>query len=117
MRARPDFQPRYIAPAALAATAEYIALAGEYGLKPLELALAWTRDRWYNGGVIIGSTSVAQLEDCVNAFKLEPLPASLNERIDAIHERYRNPSAAYASKELVLSAPWLDRSSEQCSSS
>ena len=60
MRARPEFQPRYAAPVALAATAEYIALASKYGIKPLELALAWARDRWYNGGVIIGTTSVAQ---------------------------------------------------------
>jgi aryl-alcohol dehydrogenase-like predicted oxidoreductase len=110
MRARPEFQPRYIAPVALAATTEYIALAAKYGIAPLELALAWARDRWYNGGVIIGTTSVAQVEACVNAFKLEPLPASLNDEIDAIHERYRNPSAAYVSKDLVLTAPWLQGS-------
>jgi len=113
MKARPDFQPRYAAPVALAATAEYVALASKYGLKPLELALAWARDRWYNGGIIIGSTSVAQVEDCVNAFKLEPLPQSLNDEIDAIHERYRNPSAAYANKDLVMTAPWLEKISEQ----
>eukprot|EP00316_Scyphosphaera_apsteinii_P020542 CAMPEP_0119349366 /NCGR_PEP_ID=MMETSP1333-20130426/109514_1 /TAXON_ID=418940 /ORGANISM="Scyphosphaera apsteinii, Strain RCC1455" /LENGTH=373 /DNA_ID=CAMNT_0007361961 /DNA_START=617 /DNA_END=1738 /DNA_ORIENTATION=- len=116
MRARPDFQPRYASPVALAATGEYIALAAKFGLKPLEMALAWARDRWYNGGVIIGMTSIAQLEDCVNAFKLEPLPPSLNAEIDAIHERYRNPSAAYANKELVLSAPWLERSADVSSS-
>lgn len=108
MRSRPDFQPRYAAPLALAATAEYITLAAKYGLKPLELAIAWARDRWYNGGVIIGMTSVAQLVACVNAFKLEPLPAALNDEIDAIHERYRNPSAAYVNKDLVLTSPWLE---------
>lgn len=108
MRARPEFQPRYAAPVALAATAEYVALASKYGLKPLELALAWARDRWYNGGVIPGFTSVAQVEACVEAFKLEPLPAPLNDAIDAIHERYRSPSAAYVSKDLVLTAPWLE---------
>jgi len=74
----------------------------------LELAIAWARDRWYNGGVIIGTTSVQQVEDCVNAFKLEALPAALIDEIDAIHERYRNPTAAYASKDIVLAAPWLD---------
>ena len=31
-----------------------------------------------------------------------------NEEVDAIHERYRNPSAAYANKELVQTAPWLE---------
>ena len=48
MRATPDFQPRYASPVSLAATAEYIALATKYGIKPLELAFAWARDRWYN---------------------------------------------------------------------
>jgi len=110
MRSQPGFQPRYAAPLALAATSDYIALAAKYGLKPLELALAWARDRWYNFGVVIGMTSAAQLVDCVNAFKLEPLPAALNDEIDAIHEQYRNPSVAYANKDLVLKAPWLERS-------
>ena len=62
----------------------------------------------YNAGVIPGFTTVAQVEACVEAFKLEPLPAALNEEVDAIHERYRNPSAAYANKELVQTAPWLE---------
>lgn len=109
MHARPDFQPRYLAPVAFAAAAEYIELASRYGITPLELAYAWARDRWYNGGVIIGTTSVAQVEACVRAFKLEPLPASLNQEVDAIHERYRNPSAAYVNKDLVLTAPWLEK--------
>ena len=108
MRATPDFQPRYASPVSLVATAEYIALATKYGIKPLELAFAWARDRWYNAGVIPGFTTVAQVEACVEAFKLEPLPAALNEEVDAIHERYRNPSAAYANKELVQTAPWLE---------
>lgn len=108
MRARPDFQPRYASPVSLAATVEYVALASKYGLKPVELALAWARDRWYNGGVIPGFTTIAQVEACVEAFKLEPLPASLNDAVDAVHERYRNPSAAYVSKELVQTAPWLE---------
>ena len=108
MRATPDFQPRYASPVSLVATAEYIALATKYGIKPLELAFAWARDRWYNAGVIPGFTTVAQVEACVEAFKLEPLPAALNEEVDAIHERYRNPCATYANKELVQTAPWLE---------
>ena len=62
----------------------------------------------YNAGVIPGFTTVAQVEACVEAFKLEPLPAALNEEVDAIHERYRNPCATYANKELVQTAPWLE---------
>ena len=40
--------------------------------------------------------------------RLEPLPDELNAKIDAIHERYRSPSAALCSKSLVMAAPWLD---------
>ena len=104
----PDFQPRYNGPLAVEATREYAKLAEAWGITPTELAIAWARDRWYNAGVIPGFTTVAQVEACVEAFKLEPLPAALNEEVDAIHERYRNPSAAYANKELVQTAPWLE---------
>ena len=107
MRATPDFQPRYASPVSLAATAEYIALATKYGIKPLELAFAWARDRWYNFGVITGTTSVAQVEECVRAFRLEPLPAELNAAIDKIHERFRSPTAGLADKDALLAAPWL----------
>ena len=62
MRVQPKFQPRYASPVSLAATAEYVGLASKHGLKPLELALAWARDRWYNGGVIPGFTTIAQVE-------------------------------------------------------
>jgi len=109
----PEFQTRYNGPLAVEATKEYIALAKEWGLSPTDLAIAWARDRWYNFGVITGTTSHKQVEECVNAFKLEPLPAELNAAVDRIHERFRSPSAALADKKEMLEAPWL-KQSEEC---
>lgn len=108
----PEFQSRYNGPAAAEATKEYAALAREWGLTPTEMAIAWVRDRWYNGGVITGTTSVEQVKECVDAFLLEPLPDELNAAIDRIHEKYRSPTAALADKDELLKAPWVTK--EKC---
>ena len=91
----------------MAAAEEYIALADDYGISPTDLALAWARDRWFNAVVVTGTTTVQQCVECCAALRLEPLPEDLNAKIDAIHERYRSPSAAFCSKKLVMDAPWL----------
>lgn len=109
-----DFQSRYNNPWAVEATKEYMALAEEWGLTPAEMAIAWARDRWYNFGVITGTTSPQQVEECVGAFKLEPLPAELNVAIDKIHERFRSPSANLADKEELLKAPWVEQDDNEC---
>jgi len=109
---QPDFQGRYNGPAAVEAIAEYQKLADEYGISLTDLALAWARDRWYNFGVITGTTSVAQVEECVAAFRLEPLPAELNARVDEIHERFRSPTAAFADKDALSKAAWLAKEPE-----
>ena len=106
-KVKSDFQPRYACPVAMAAAEEYIALADDYGISPTDLALAWTRDRWFNAVVVTGTTTVQQCVECCAALRLEPLPDDLNAKIDAIHERYRSPSAAFCSKKLVMDAPWL----------
>ena len=109
MNAHPEFQPRYLAPMGALAAKEYVTLAKEWGLTPAELALAWARDRPYNAVVVTGTTTLGQVEACVEALKLEPLPKQLNDAVDAIHEKYRSPNAALASKQLVLDAPWLNQ--------
>ena len=108
----PEFQGRYNGPLAVAATKEYVSLAQEWGLTPAEMVIAWARDRWYNFGVIMGTTSPAQVEECVNAFKLEPLPAELNTAIDRIHERFWSPFAGLADTEELLKAPWVEQGNE-----
>mmetsp|Transcript_5498 Transcript_5498/g.8107 ORF Transcript_5498/g.8107 Transcript_5498/m.8107 type:complete len:409 (-) Transcript_5498:213-1439(-) len=105
--AQPKFQPRYNNPNAQRAAVEYCLLAEKWGIKPVELAYAWARDRWYNTCVITGTTTVEQCKDAINAFKLEPLPEALLKAIDIIHEKYRNPCSAYADKDLVLTADFF----------
>ena len=103
MRARPDFQPRYGMPMAMLATDKYVKLAEEYGVTPTELALAWSKQRPCNhhGAIIIGSTTTRQVEECINAFKLE-LPIELMDAVDAIHEEFRNPSMFYCDKAVCM---------------
>ena len=108
----PDFQPRYNGPLAVEATREYAKLAEAWGITPTELAISWARDRWYNAGVITGTTSPKQVEECLEAFRLETLPEELCDAIDAIHERYRSPTTTLANKSLLLAAPWVERADE-----
>lgn len=49
-----------------------------------------------------GTTTVRQVEECVNAALLD-LPDELVREVDKIHERYRNPCVFYADKEA-----WMD---------
>ena len=103
----PEFQSRYNGPVAVEATRAYAKLAKAWGITPTELAIAWARDRWYNAGVITGTTSPKQVEECLAAFRLEPLPAELNAAIDKIHEQYRSPTTTLADKAELLAAPWV----------
>eukprot|EP00854_Cymbomonas_tetramitiformis_P005171 gene5171-6288_t len=105
----PEFQPRYGMPMAMAATEKYVALAEKYGITPTELALAWAKQCWFNASIIIGTTTVRQVEECVGAFQLE-LPRSLLKEIDTVHEELRSPCCFYASKPTCIEAPWLGNS-------
>lgn len=101
MNRAPDFQPRYAYPLGAEAGRRYAKLAREWGITPLQLALAWARDRWYNASIITGTTSVTQVRECVAALCLEPLPEELNDAVDAIHEELRNPSCFMQRKDVV----------------
>ena len=104
---KPEFQNRYNNPTARRATAEYCKLAEEYGLKPVELAYAWANTRPYNGAVITGTTTVDQVEDAIEAFKIHELPEALITAIDQLHEKYRNPTAALQDKKYLTETDFL----------
>jgi aryl-alcohol dehydrogenase-like predicted oxidoreductase len=106
MRKCPQFQPRYAYPASMEAAKKYVAIAEKWGMTPAELALSWAKQRWFNTCVIIGTTTVRQVEECVNAFKIK-LPREVLDEVDAVHEEFRNPSSWYANKQLCADAPWL----------
>lgn len=87
----PGFQPRYAAPPARAAARKYLALAKKHGLTGTQLALAWMKSRWWNTSIIIGTTSVEQLHECVAAFDIQ-LSQEVLDGVDAIHRECRNPN-------------------------
>lgn len=109
-KAKPGFQPRYGFKTTMEAADRYRAIAERIGLTPTELALAWAKQRPFVGSVIIGSTTVRQVEECVGAFLIKELPEEVMKEIDEIHEERPNPSMHYALKDAVEGAKWLGTS-------
>ncbi len=86
----PTWSPRYLRPAVLAAVKEYAALARSNGMAPAQMALAWCYSRPFVASTIIGATTLAQLEENIDAFDTTLEPA-LIDAINAIHARITNP--------------------------
>lgn len=103
----PDFQPRYFFPTVRRAAERYASLAEKWGITPVELALCWARDRWFNAAIISGTCSLKQVEETVAAFKIDKLPEALLKEIDVIHEEFRSPCNFFADKPTCVEAPWL----------
>ena len=76
----------------LAAARRYNALARSHGLTPTQMALAFCFTSWRVASTIIGVTSLAQLDEDINAWgtKLSP---DLLAAIDAIRWEMRDPAA------------------------
>jgi aryl-alcohol dehydrogenase-like predicted oxidoreductase len=87
----PQFGDRYKRPRALEAAAQYDAVARKHGLTPLQLALAFVKQRSFVGSTIIGATSLAQLEEQVRAFDVELSPQVLAD-IEAVHTVWNSPA-------------------------
>ena len=71
--------------------AVYAELARQHGLTPTQLALGFTRSRWFVTSTIIGASSLEQLKETLPA-TYTPISAELAAEIDAIHLRYTNPA-------------------------
>lgn len=82
---------RWGRPEALAAARRYSALASAHGLTPLQLALAFCYTRWQVASTIIGVTSVAQLDECLDVWG-RTLPEQVLSQIDAIRWDMRDPA-------------------------
>ena len=89
----PGFQMRYHCPASRAAAAKYADIACAAGLSPATLALAWAYSRHFMTSVIIGATSLAQLDENIKAADVQ-LSADVLAQIDAVHKEIRNPNHA-----------------------
>ena len=80
---------RWGRPEALASAQKYNALAREHGLTPSQLALAFCYRNWRVASTIIGVTSVAQLDECLDAWSVQLSPELLK-AIDAIRWEHRD---------------------------
>jgi len=65
-------------------------LAHANDLDPASMALAWVLSRSFTTGVIIGATSVAQLQLNLASASVQ-LPQEILREIDKIHALYPNP--------------------------
>ncbi len=82
---------RWGRPEALAAARRYNALAREHGLTPTQLALAFCYRNPKVASTIIGVTSLAQLDECLDAWDTALSPELLK-AIDAIRWEMRDPA-------------------------
>lgn len=83
---------RWARPEALEAARRYNALAREHGLAPTRMALAWCYGNWRVRSTIIGVTSMAQLEENLDAWGTQLAPELL-QAIDRIRWEMRDPAA------------------------
>ena len=82
---------RWGRPESLTAARRYNALARGHGLTPIQLALAFCRSRWHVASTIIGVTSVAQLDENLDAWGTTLSHEVLTE-IDKIRWEMRDPA-------------------------
>ena len=82
---------RWGRPEALAAARRYNALARDNFLTPTQMALAFCYTKWQVASTIIGVTSVAQLDEDIDAFDTVLAPGVL-EAIDKIRWEMRDPA-------------------------
>ena len=87
----PGFGQRYNKINVPAATKEYMRIAQEADLSPATLALAFARMRWFISSVIIGATTLAQLEEDLDSAEVT-LSAKTLDSIEDIHRLYPNPA-------------------------
>ncbi len=76
----------------LEAARRYNALAREFGLTPTQMALAFCYTKWQVKSTIIGVTSLAQLDEDLDAWGTT-LPPELLQKIDAVRWEIRDPAA------------------------
>jgi aryl-alcohol dehydrogenase-like predicted oxidoreductase len=82
---------RWGRPASQAAAKRYNALAREHGLTPTQMALAFCQSKWQVSSTILGVTTLAQLDENLDALGLT-LSAEVLTAIDAIRWEIRDPA-------------------------
>jgi aryl-alcohol dehydrogenase-like predicted oxidoreductase len=82
---------RWARPETLAAARRYNSLAREHGLTPTQMALAFCYTSWRVASTIIGVTSIAQLDENLDAWGTVLKPELLA-AIDAVRWQHRDPA-------------------------
>jgi len=82
---------RWCRPDALAAAKRYNALALAHGMTPTQMALAFCYTKWQVASTIIGVTSVAQLDACLDAWGTTLAPELLK-AVDTLRWEIRDPA-------------------------
>ena len=82
---------RFRKPIVHEAVGVYADLAKRHGLTLVDLALGYVRSRWYLGAMIVGATSMAQLQEDLAAAQRELAPDVLAD-IATLQLRYPNPA-------------------------
>ncbi len=82
---------RWGRPEGMAAARRYNALARDHGLTPTQLALAFCRAKWQVASTILGVTSVAQLDEDIDAFEAAVSPELLA-AVDALRLELGDPA-------------------------
>jgi aryl-alcohol dehydrogenase-like predicted oxidoreductase len=82
---------RWGRPESLAAAKRYNQLARDHGLTPTQMALAFCYNQWQVASTIIGVTSIAQLDACLDAWGTV-LSNELLDSINAIRWEMRDPA-------------------------
>ena len=82
---------RWGRPQALSTARLYNALARQHGLTPTQMALGYCYQKWCVASTIIGVTTVAQLDENIDAYGTV-LSAELLQSIDAIRAEHRDPT-------------------------
>lgn len=81
---------RYEKPGTDDAVSAYVALAGEFGLDPAQMAISFALSRPFLTSVLVGATRMEQLRTDIAAANVAMTP-DLEARIDAIHLVHQNP--------------------------
>ncbi|SMX38059.1 aldo/keto reductase [Maliponia aquimaris] len=77
-------------PRVFAAVEAYLAVARDFGLDPVHMALAWSARRPFVASSIFGATTLEQLDHLLGAAEVELTPELL-ERLDAVHKAHPMP--------------------------
>ncbi len=87
----PGFGQRYNKQNVPAAAKEYARIAVKAGMTPTTLALAFVRTRWFTRSVILGATTLQQLEENIESANISLSPEVISE-IEIVQKSYPNPA-------------------------